>query len=157
MIMAIENENLYRKELIEKYRGKFDQLFRYIPWFEQKLGEKTTHTYQGDGSPSASMPIQVYDSTVLSFVKEMQATGLMDRNYVYVYSMNNLRTEQDELAFIDKAELKDMDAIVGILTRYVLGGMTRGDLWPEGVENGVYLHALLKMKELLEVWDEPLA
>ncbi len=157
MIMAIENENLYRKELIEKYRGKFDQLFRYIPWFEQKLGEKTTQTYQGDGSPSASMPIPVYDATVLSFVKEMQATGLMDRNYVYVYSMNNLRTAEDELAKIENAELKDMDAIVGILTKYVLGGMTRGNLWPEGVENGVYLHALRKIKELLEVWDEPLA
>ncbi len=155
--MAIENENLYRKELIKKYRGKFDQLFRYIPWFEQKQGEKTTHTYQGDGSQVMSMPIPVYDPTVLSFVKEMQATGLMDRNYVYVYSMNNLRSPQDELSFIENAELKDMDAIVGILTKYVLGGMTKGDLWPEGVENGVYLNALLKIKELLEVWDQPLA
>lgn len=155
--MAIENENLYRKELIEKYRGKFDQLFRYIPWFEQKLGTKTTRTYQGNDSPVASMPIPVYEPTVLSFVKEMNATGLMDRNYVYVYSMNNIRNAQDELTFIENAQLKDMDAVVGILTKYVLGGMTKGYLWSEGVENGVYFHALSKIKELLEVWDEPLA
>lgn len=155
--MAIENENLYRKELIEKYRGKFDQLFRYIPWFEQKLGTKTASTYRGDGSPDSSMPIPVYEPTVLSFVKEMTATGLMDRNYVYVYSMNNIRNSRDELDFIEKAELKDLDAIVGILAKYVLGGMTRGYLWPEGVENGVYFNALSKIKELLEVWDEPLA
>ena len=157
MIMSVENENLFRKELIEKYRGKFDKLFRYIPWFEQKVGEKTSHIYHGDGTMTVSVPIPVYDPTLLSFVKEMQASGLVDRNYIYAYSRNNLRSYKDELAGIESAQLKDIEDVVAILAKYVLGGMTKGRLWSEGVENGVYLQALLKIKELLEVWDEPLA
>ena len=46
---------------------------------------------------------------------------------------------------------------MGIMAKYVLGGMTKGKLWSEAVENGVFLQALLKIKELLEVWDKPLA
>ena len=36
----MENENTYRQELMNKYRIIFKDLFRYIPWFEQKIGEK---------------------------------------------------------------------------------------------------------------------
>lgn len=155
--MALESENLFRLETIRKYREKFDPLFRYIPWFEQKRGERTSHTYQGDGMPSDSVPIPVYDATLLSFVKEMQATGLMNRNYVYVYSRNNIRTSADELEKIESAELREMEDIVGIMAKYVLGGVTKGNLWSQAVENGVFLQALLKIKKLLDVWDKPLA
>lgn len=155
--MGLESENLFRKELIQKYRVKFEPLFRYIPWLEQKKGAKTSGIYQGDGMPEKSVPVPVYDGTLLSFVKEMQATGLMDRNYVYVISRNNLRSAKDELCRIESAQLKDIEDIAGILAKYILGGMTKGKLWSEGVENGVYLAALLKIKDLLDVWDEPLA
>lgn len=155
--MAVENENLFRQEKIEKYRSIFEKLFRYIPWFEQKLGRKTSHMYEGDDRPSKSMPIAVYDGTLLAFVKEMQATGLMDRNYVYVYSRNNIQTYAGELKLIEETELKDIENIFAIMAKYVLGGMTKGNLWTQAVENGVFFHALLKIKELLEVFDQPLA
>lgn len=155
--MSVENENLFRQETIQKYRGIMDKLFRYIPWFEQKLGQKTSHLYQGDDMPAASMPIAVYDSTLLAFVKEMQSTGLMNRNYVYVFSRNGLRTVSDELSWIQKAELKNIEDIFGIMAKYVLGGMTKGDMWTQAVENGVFLNALVKIKELLEVYEKPLA
>lgn len=154
--MASENENLYRQEMIQKYRAVFDKLFRYIPWLTLKQGQKTSHLYDGEGSET-SMPITVYDSTLLSFVKEMQATGLINRNYVYVFSRNFIRTLQDELNWIERAELKNIEDIFGIMAKYILGGMTKGNLWTEAVENGVFLKALLKIKELLEVYDQPLA
>lgn len=155
--MSVESENLYRQEKIQKYRVIFDKLFRYIPWFTQKQGQKTSHLYDGEGASSSSMPITVYDSTLLAFVKEMQATGVIDRNYVYVFSRNSIRTLQDELNWIKKAELKNIEDVFCIMAKYVLGGMTKGNLWTQAVENGIFLSALLKIKELLEVHDQPLA
>ncbi|MGN0365194.1 MAG: hypothetical protein ACI4E5_04545 [Suilimivivens sp.] len=153
----MENENIYRQEMLNKYRSAMGDLFRYIPWFEQKMGAKTMQTYAGNDSPSNSVPIPVYDSTLLGFVKEMQRTGLMDRNYVYVYSQYGIKNEQDELNLISQVEFKDIEVIFGIMAKYVLGGMTKGMLWSKAVENGVFLHGLKRIKELLEIWDQPLA
>lgn len=153
----MENENTYRQELMNKYRVVFKDLFRYIPWFEQRKGLKTFKLYSGDNLPGNSVSIPVYDSTLLAFVKEMQRSGLMDRNYVYVYSRLGLRTVQDEINAIQNAELKDMDVILGIMANYVLGGMTKGTLWTKAEEEGIFYYCLWKIKELLDVWDHPLA
>lgn len=155
--MTLENENLYKQELVNKYRQAFEKMFHYIPWFQGKLGVKISHLYNGDNKPEKSISIPVYDSTLLGFVKEMQATGFMNKNYVYVYSRNGIRTVEDELRVIRNTELKDIENIVGILSKYVLGGMTKGNLWVQAVENGVFLEALLRMKHILDVWDKPLA
>jgi len=153
----MENENIYRQELMNRYRRSMEGLFRYLPWLEEKSGEKMVHTYQGDNMPQCSVAIPVYDGTLLSFVKEMNATGLMDRNYVYVFSRYGIHTEQDELRMIERTELKEIEVIFGIMAKYVLGGMTRGILWSKAIENGVFYHGLKRIKELLDVWDEPLA
>lgn len=153
----MENENIYRQELLDRYRQSIEGLFRYLPWLEEKSGEKMVHNYQGDNMPQHSVNIPVYDGTLLSFVKEMNATGHMDRNYVYVFSRYGIRTLEDELRMIERTELKEIEVIFGIMAKYVLGGMTKGVLWSEAVENGVFYHGLKKIKELLEVWDEPLA
>lgn len=155
--MAIESENLFRQEVIGKYRGIFENIFSYIPWLTQKQGTTTSHIYQGSDLPVNSVPIAVYDPTLLRFVKDMQATGLMDRNYVYVYSRNGIHTTEDELNWIANAEFSNIEDIFGIMAKYVLGGMTKGKLWTQAVKNGVFLNALLKIKELLEVRDGPLA
>lgn len=155
--MAIENENMYRQELIRKYREIFEPLFRYIPWLTEKQGVNTSHQYQDAQMSASTMPIKVYDTTLLSFVKDMQATGLMKRNYIYVYSRRRLRTVEDELQCISNVELQDIEDIFDIMAKYVLGGMTKGVLWTQAVEKAVFLRALLKIKELLGVWDRPLA
>ena len=49
-----------------------------------------------------------------------------------------------------------MDTLKGILSKYILGGMTKGQVWSEGVSNGSILKVLLKMKEILEYWDKPI-
>ena len=38
-----------------------------------------------------------------------------------------------------------------ILSKYVLKGDVKGAIWAEGVQNGVYLALLLKLKELMEI------
>lgn len=155
--MSAENENLYRQEIIEKYRTIFEKIFRYIPWLEQKQGQKTSCLYDGNDIATTSMTFAVYDGTLLSFVKEMQATGLLNRNYVYVFSRNAIHSQQDELQFIENAELRNIEDLFGIMAKYILGGMTKGNLWTQAVENGVFLKSLLKIKNLLEVYDGPLA
>lgn len=153
----MENENIYRQEMMNKYRTAMGDLFRYIPWLEQKVGAKMVQNYAGDNQPSNSVPIPVYDSTLLGFVKDMQRTGLMDRNYVYVYSRKGITNEKDELRVISEVDFKEIDVIFGIMAKYVLGGMTKGVLWSKAVENGVFLQGLKRIKELLDVWDQPLA
>lgn len=146
----MEKENTYRQEMIEKYRAKFENAFRYLPWFEERIGEKVVQNYNGADKPGNSVPIPVYDSTLLAFVKEMQRTGLFDRNYIYTYSRCKLRNAHDELQMIDQVEFKDIEIIFAIMAKYVLGGMTKGILWSEAVENGVFFYGLKKIKELLK-------
>ena len=153
----MDTENIYRQELISKYRQSLGQIFRYLPWLKEKSGNDMTKHYQGADMPKKSIVIPVYDSTLLGFVKEMNATGLMDRNYVYTFSRNRIRTEQDELRIIDRAELKNINIVFDIMAKYVLGGMTKSALWPKGIENGVFYHGLKRIKEILEVWDGPRA
>lgn len=153
----MENENTYKQEMMDKYRMIFKDLFRYIPWFEQRKGLKTFKLYSGENLPGNSVAIPVYDSTLLAFVKEMQKSGLMDRNYVYIYSRLGLKNVQDELRTIEAAELKDMEVILGIMAKYVLGGMTKGNMWNQAEEEGIFYYSLLKIKDLLDVWDQPLA
>ena len=153
----MENENIYRQELISKYRAAMGNIFHYISWFEEREGAKMVRYYSGDGRQTNSVPIPVYDSTLLAFVKDMQRTGLMDRNYVYVFSRWGIQNEQDELRVIDEVELKDIKVIFDIMAKYVLGGMRKGVLWSQAVENGVFLHGLKRIKVLLELWEKPLA
>lgn len=36
-----------------------------------------------------------------------------------------------------------------------MGGMTKGRMWSEAVESGVFLYVLKKMKANLDFWDKP--
>ena len=152
----MENENEYLEELMKKYRDISQSLLRYITYFEQKKGQKNYQIYQGEQNTN-SVAIPVYESTLLSFVKEVQRTGLVDRNYVYALSRNGIRTHEDEMRALDRVEFKDIELIYAIMAKYVLGGMTKGMLWSEAVENGTFLKCLQKLKEVLNVWDAPLA
>lgn len=147
-------ENLSREEIVTKYSRMVEPLYVYIPWLEKVSGSKVDSMYKGEGINQTSMAFPVYDSTLLNFVKQASKTELMNRNYAYIYSWNHLRNVQDELRAIEKAELYEMDVLAGILSRYVLGGMTKGHLWSEAVESGVFLQVLTKMKSLLEFWNK---
>ena len=148
-----EFQNAQQTKLYEK----LNPLFAYIPYLRDKEGAQTRTTLSGDAAPKNSVPIPVYDSTVLSFVKEAQRTGLMDRNYIYAYSKMKATTPSDERLAISDAKYADIDGVLAIMTKYVLMGMTKGTMWSIAVEEGIWLHCLLKIKELLDVYDHPLA
>lgn len=148
--------NEFRIQKAAEYRTKFEPLFKYIQYFTQKEGASVRSIYDGDGSPENSVPVPVYDSTVLAFVKEAQKTGLMDRNYQYKYSRLRMKTSTDERMVIAKTTLRDIDNITAIMSKYVLGGMVKGVLWSEAVQEGIWLHCLLKVRELVTQFDGPM-
>ena len=88
------------EEIIKTYREDVAKLARYIPWLETKGGNDVMSSYRADQS-TFSFP--VYDGTLMSFVKEAQATKLMNRNYRYTYSRNHIKTAKDELSLIRAA------------------------------------------------------
>ena len=153
----MEHDMEYRQRLVSEYRGKVEPLLKYLPWLTQKQGGKSVNMYDGEGLGEHSVPVPVYDGTLMSFIKDAQKSGLLDRNYVYVYSRNHIRSVLDEKAAIEKAELKNFEVLTGILAKYVLGGMTKAVLWSQGVEEGIFMLVLQKMKDILEFWDKPLA
>lgn len=153
----MERDMEYRQRIVQDYRVKVEPLLRYLPWLEQKENSRAVSLYSGEGIGEHSLSIPVYDGTLMSFVKEAQKTGMLDRNYVYVYSQHRIRTVEDEKRAIEQAQLQSFEVLTGILSKYVLGGMTKSALWSQGVEEGIFLALVQKMKYILEFWDKPFA
>ncbi|MBR6308470.1 MAG: hypothetical protein IKR39_07645 [Lachnospiraceae bacterium] len=137
------------------YRADVERLASYLPWLEQKSGTQVSSSYTGSGINETSVPFPVYESTLLSFVKEAQNTGLIDTNYPYVYSELFIKTHGDEFKAIERADVKTGAILCAILSKYVLGGMTKGNLWSEAVKEGIFLAVVKRMKEIVEHWDGP--
>lgn len=150
----MQSDKLSVEESVEYYKPDVESLAVFIPWLEAQKGKQASTVYSGEGLKEHSITFPVYDSTLMNFVKTAQASSLIDRNYVYVYSRNRIRTVQDERRFIQDATIKQMKDLWGILARYILGGMTKSMMWSEGVRNGIFLELLLKMKEILNFWDK---
>ena len=149
----MRTDQLSNEEIIQYFRADADRLFRYLPWLQNKSGSAAYTKYSDERVTANSISFPVYDSTLLAFVKEAGNTCFMDRNHVYVYSRNRLKTEKDELSLISRATIRNMDDLAGILSNYILGGRTKALLWNEGVQKGVYLALLLKMKEIFDFWE----
>ena len=145
------------EELVASYRADIQKLCKYIPWFETKTGADAMSIYNANKTGGNTVTFPVYDSTLLSFVKEAQETVMMNENYVYTYSRNGLKNAEDELRFIQNATIKDITALGDILSKYVLMGRYKAKMWSEGVENHVFIEVLEKLKYLVEFWDKPLA
>ncbi|MCH5253941.1 MAG: hypothetical protein J1F41_03380 [Lachnospiraceae bacterium] len=146
----------YRRFIVEEYKPDVERLIRYLPWLEEKAGSNVSKQFTDSGIGVNSIPFPVYDSTLLGFIKEVQRTTLLDRNYRYIYSKHRIRTSADELRMISKADITQMDILKGILSKYVMGGMTKGTLWTDAVREGIFLKVIQKMKENVEFWDKPM-
>lgn len=153
----MEQDKHSNEELVNEYRADITKLAKYIPWLEQKSGKEVSRMYTGQELELKSISFPTYDSTLLSFVKEAKNTKLMDKNYAYVYSRYRIRDYRDEWKLIETAKITDIPMLKGILSKYVLKGMTKGTVWSEAVEKQIFLRVLVKMKELVEFWDGPLA
>ncbi|MCD8038234.1 MAG: hypothetical protein LUE96_04000 [Lachnospiraceae bacterium] len=147
---------LSREEIIICYKDDVTGLLKFLPWLEKTSGGEASGIYSGEGIGESSMPVPVYDSTLLSFIKEIRSTDFMNRNYVYTFSRYRIKTAKDELRVIEACSLQEISVLGDILSKYVLRGDVRGAVWSEGVSNGVYLALLLKLKDLMEI-KNPLA
>lgn len=148
------SKRLSVEEIVEYYKPDVESLEGFIPWLKENKGSQTTTIYGDEEISQNSITFPVYDETLMRFVKTAQASSLIDRNYVYVYSRNRIRTVQDERRLIKRATIREMGDLWGILSRYIIKGRTKAALWSEGVRNGIFLELLLKMKELLIFWDK---
>ena len=154
--MEMEQDKEYRQQLAAGYRKMAEPLFRYLPWMEKNVGNAVSSSYQDQSIGETSITFPVYDTTVLNFVKEAAATGLMDRNYRYVYTRNHIRNHDDEKRLIARAGLNEWNILQGILSFYVLGGRTKAVLWNQAAQEGIFYLVLKKMKEIIDFWDEPI-
>ncbi|MCR5033449.1 MAG: hypothetical protein K6A92_11390 [Lachnospiraceae bacterium] len=142
-------------ETIEKYRADVQKMDRYITYLSSKRDQAVMQNYEGDstGGPSTVMHFPVYDSGLMTFVKEAQNTVFMDRNYPYVYSRYRIKGVEDERRLIEQADVKTFDVLCGILSRYVLLGQRRSSVWADGVKEGIFLDIILKMQSIITYWD----
>ena len=138
-----------RRKIIEQYKPDVQLLIRYIPWLEQKKDEQVVKEYGREEETVLAFP--VYDSTLLALVKTAQKTCFMNRNYRYIYTRYGIHSVAKEIELIEHATLREMDLLGGILARYVMSGMTKGSVWPEAVQNGVFLALFKKLQELVDI------
>ncbi len=146
-----ESMKLSRDEIIICYQEDVARLMKYLSWLQNVSGTATSSIFSGEGIDKSSLTVPVYDSTLLNFVKEVKKTDFLNRNYVYTFSRYCMKTEKDELRVIEACSLQDITVLGDILSKYVIKGDVKGAMWAEGVQNGVYLAVLLKMKELMEI------
>lgn len=145
--MYNEEQQKTREQIVEEYAADLERLERYLPWLEKKTAQDKQKYYEGDGTFTV-IPVPVYDSTLLSFIKEARKTKFMNRNYPYVYRRYHLKTSEDEIKAMKKAKITDMDLFGGILSRYVMQGQTKGRIWTEGLTDQVYVTLIRSLNKL---------
>ncbi len=137
-----------KEEIAEEYREDLMKLLRYLPFLEQKGGKDVQDYYEGDGEHTV-IPVPVYDSTLLGFVKEARGTKFMNRNYPYAYRKWRIADPAAERAAMEKASLMDIDLFRGILSKYVLEGQRKSWVWTTAVEEKIFVTALRRLQELI--------
>lgn len=152
----MEQETEYRRQQLEEYKRTLTPLLRYLPWLEKSAGTSVSRYYDGADMGERVMGFPVYDGTLLNFVREVKKTPFMDRNYRYVYTRNRIMNHDDERRIIQKATIKEWDILCGILSKYVLGGQTKGSLWSEAVQERIFYLVIKQMCEIIEFWDKPI-
>lgn len=148
----MERDTTVLQQQMAKYRNDIAPLVRYLPWLKEASNPSTI--YRGEGmEQSGALSFPVYDSTLMSFIKIATDSPLMDRNYLYVYSRKGISTHAQERQIIAECTYKDWDTLCGILSKYVLGGRTKGILWSQGVTEHIFYLILEKMSAIVTEWD----
>jgi len=144
------------RELSRQYKEVLTPFLRYLPWLGEHAGMRTGSEYNGKQDGNNTMSFPIYDSTLLSFVKEAGKSSFMNRNYAYIYTRRQMRTPEDERKAIKAATIREWDVLCGILSKYVLGGNTKAYLWTQAVQENIFYMVLAKMQEIVEYWDRRL-
>lgn len=149
----MDTEQMTAEQVFTEYKEDMKKLIAYLPWFESKIGQTVTSTYDQDGLGGHSLAFPVYDSNLMRFIKDAQTTRFMDRNYRYVLTRNRLNGPADEIAFIRAQTILKIHNIGGILSAYVMGGQTRGKVWSDGMSYGIFYEIVKKLSELYDFWE----
>ena len=137
-----------REQIVEEYREDLTRLLKYLPFLEKKGGKDVQNFYEGDGEHKV-IPVPVYDSTLLAFVKEAKQTKFMNRNYPYIYRKWKMPNPNAERIAMESATIRDIDLFRGIISKYVLEGQTRSVMWTMAVEERIFVTALKKLHSLI--------
>lgn len=137
-----------REQIVEEYREDLTRLLKYLPFLEKKGGKDVQNFYEGDGEHKV-IPVPVYDSTLLAFVKEAKQTKFMNRNYPYIYRKWKMPNPNAERIAMESATIRDIDLFRGIMSKYVLEGQTRSVMWTMAVEERIFVTALKKLHSLI--------
>lgn len=146
-------EQLTPAQVIEQYRPDTIKLLDYIVYLEKMNGRMVSSNYDQDGLAEHSVTFPVYDATLMQFVKDVENTVYMNRNYRYTYTRFGIKNATDELKVIENCSIRQLDVIGDILSKYIMSGRTKGRVWGEGVRNGVYLAAITKAYDLIHFWE----
>ena len=136
-----------RENILDEYRGDVEVLLKYLPWLHKVSGKDLTDYYEGEADQKL-MRIPVYDSTLLSFVKDAEKTKFIHKNYPYTYTRCHIKTPEDECRLLKQARIFEIDIFRAILSRYVLEGKRKSTIWTQGIENNVFLTALDCLNDL---------
>jgi len=145
--MYNEEQSNLREQILNEYGEDLDKLIKYLPWLEMKSSQEQQKFYKGDGEHTV-IPVPVYDSTLLAFVKEARNTKFMNRNYPYAYRKYHLKTPQDEIRAMERAKITNIDLFCGILSKYIMQGQTKGLVWTEGLVNNIYSVAIRRLNKI---------
>ena len=97
----LDSQKLSIDEVLICYEEDVIKLLKFLPLLEKVSGGETSSIYNGEGIEKTIMPVPVYDSTLLNFIKVAETTEFMNRNYVYTYSRYNIKSAKDELSVIE--------------------------------------------------------
>ena len=143
-----------KSEIIREYREEVMKLVKYISWLDSKKGQSVVKPYDG-AQGQVCLPLVIYDSVLLSLVKEAKKSKLMVKNYFYDLRRRKIETVQDEWDAIEKAKIEDFHILQSIFSKYITEGMSKAVRWDEGVQHEIFLRVLVKMRDLVEIGFTP--
>jgi len=143
----------YLQALMQDYKMKIKPLTAYLNWLQQATEKACVSNYTENGLGKSSITFPVYSADFMNFIKACNVSGLMDRNYPYIYSRRGIKNHDEERRVIIGATWKEWDVLCGILSKYVLGGRTRSTLWTEGISEQIFYLTVSKMQEITDFWD----
>ncbi len=128
--------------------GKIDDLFTYIPYFENSSVEDVCQWGGGEQRDDGviTMPYPIYDKRLTDFIQAVYGTDLMDKNYTGTLEKHNLPMSDHLADFIDEANI---DLVKAILTCYVRQERFCDGLWATAIKDKVFYKILMRLKHLL--------
>ncbi|MBP5384535.1 MAG: hypothetical protein J6Y57_06140 [Lachnospiraceae bacterium] len=145
------HEENTRERILKQYGADVERLIRYLPWLHEADGKDVESFYEGEGEAKQTlMKIPVFDSTLLSFVKEAEKTQFVTKNYPYVYTHYRIRSHEQERDLLRSAKITEIDLFRGIISKYVLEGKRKPAVWRDAVSEGIFKTALEGLGELFK-------